>query len=142
MNFITDNIAIGDCYDAEDQSLLQSLDIRSIISLNGQLIGRTPESLGVTTLHAVNLWDGPGNDPLVFDEALTALRRFADAHPNVLVHCHLGKSRSVVLVAAFLILAKGMEAEDAIDWIAARRDVRLSGGITDLLRKSRLLNQQ
>ena len=139
MTFITDTIAIGDCNDAEDLSLLRSVGVRSIVSLNGQLLRRTPESAGVEALHAVNLWDGPGNDPAVFDAALSALGCFADNYPSVLVHCHMGRSRSVILVAAWLMLTQGMDAEDAIDFIAARREVRLNGGVTDVLRQSRLL---
>lgn len=96
----------------------------------------------MAAVEAVNLWDGPGNDPAVFDRALGALWRFSNEHPNVLVHCHMGRSRSVMLGAAYLVLAEGMEAEDAIEFIAHRREVRLSGGIVDMLHRSSLLRQR
>ena len=45
MDFITDQIAIGDAEDAADMVEMRNKGIRSVISLNGQLLGVSPDQL-------------------------------------------------------------------------------------------------
>ncbi len=45
------------------------------------------------------------------------------AGKSVLVHCAHGVSRSPTIVAAYLMLEKGMRRKEAIEWIAARRPI-------------------
>lgn len=40
---------------------------------------------------------------------------------NILVHCYAGRSRSVTAVAAYLIWALHLDRDDALIWIASRR---------------------
>lgn len=42
---------------------------------------------------------------------------------NVLVHCYLGRSRSVAAVAAYLMWAAHLSAADALFWIVQKRKV-------------------
>lgn len=107
MNFITDSIAIGNTHDATDLAGLQAAGIRSILCLNGQLAGRTPEDCGVDELTCLNLVDGKGNDPWLFERAVKAVGHHATKHPKLLVHCQAGKSRSVMVVACHLVRQNG-----------------------------------
>jgi hypothetical protein len=52
MDWITDDIAIGNYLDAEDAQLRQSGGIRSMICLNGKKAGVRPESLQLDYLDA------------------------------------------------------------------------------------------
>ena len=99
MNWITDQIAIGNYLDAQDLELLRREGIMSILSLDGSLAGRAPSELGVQKIAAMKLQDGPGNDRATFLQAVDTLARFVSASPPVLVQCHAGRSRSVVIVA-------------------------------------------
>jgi hypothetical protein len=66
MNWITDTIAIGNYLDAQDKELLQREGILSVLSLDGSLMGRSPEEVGVKRVVALKFQDGPGNDPALF----------------------------------------------------------------------------
>lgn len=61
MNWITEQIAIGNYLDAQDVNLLRREGIVSILSLDGTLAGRVPPDLGVQKISVVKLIDGPGN---------------------------------------------------------------------------------
>jgi protein tyrosine phosphatase (PTP) superfamily phosphohydrolase (DUF442 family) len=121
MTFITETIAIGNCVDAEDQAALQAAGIRSILCLNGQLAGRTPEHCGVEALACFSFIDGAGNDPGLFGRAVRLVGQYATQNPKLLVHCQAGRSRSVMVVAVYLARQNGWELRKALDFIHARR---------------------
>lgn len=133
MTFVTDRIAIGNCRDAIDLEGIRAAGIRSILCLNGQLRGRSPESCGVEALRVFDLRDGPGNDPRLFEHALRTVGAYSRKHPRLLVHCHAGRSRSVVVVAGHLMQAEGWSSAEAIEFIAQRREIALTPGIMGLL---------
>ncbi|HKS35287.1 MAG TPA: phosphatase PAP2/dual specificity phosphatase family protein [Enterobacteriaceae bacterium] len=54
-------------------------------------------------------------------EAVETLRHLHLQHGSVLVHCALGLSRSALVVAAWLMTAKGLTAAQAVDTLRARR---------------------
>ncbi|OAI47682.1 hypothetical protein AYO44_09295 [Planctomycetaceae bacterium SCGC AG-212-F19] len=70
MEWITDEIAIGDLRDAQDCALLYWEDVWSVLSLVALLVGRTPASLGVERLEVFPLQDGPGDTPQRFAQAV------------------------------------------------------------------------
>jgi hypothetical protein len=124
MTFITDTIAIGNCMDAEDQTAIGAAGIRSILCLNGLLAGRTPEQCGVEALTCFNFIDGCGNDPALFDRAVRIVTQYSAQSPKLLVHCHAGRSRSVMVVAAHLVRQTGWDLRKALDLIhTKRRDI-------------------
>ncbi|EFX83149.1 hypothetical protein DAPPUDRAFT_302119 [Daphnia pulex] len=51
----------------------------------------------------------------------------------VLVHCHAGISRSATIVAAFLMIKRGMTAQEAIRVIRSRRSIRPNAGFMQQL---------
>ena len=123
MNFITDKIAIGDSFDAESIVGLRDQGIRSVISLNGQLMGVSAEQLGVEALLALSLGDSVLVDRDEFDLAVSTLERFAKSHSPVLVHCTEGRSRSVMVVATHLMRSLKVSFEDAIERIQEERPI-------------------
>ncbi len=133
MTFITDRIAIGNFEDAQDLKALNATGIRSILCLNGLLRERSPESCGVEVLRVFDLRDGPGNDPYLFEQAVKTVGKFVRDAPNLLVHCHAGRSRSVVVVAGHLMRTEGFSMDEAIALIARHREIALTPGITELL---------
>ena len=133
MNWITDTIAIGNYLDAQDKDMLTREGIRSVLSLDGSLIGRSPADVGVKRVMALKFQDGPGNDPALFLRAVDAVQRLVIETPPVLVHCHAGRSRSVVLVAGYFIKTRGLTPDEAVKLVAAKREAQITPGLESLL---------
>lgn len=121
MTFITDVIAIGNFTDAGDQTAMQAAGIRSILCLNGFLSGLQPDDLGVEALSCFNFTDGSGNDPQVFERAVEIVGQYAQQNPKLLVQCHAGKSRSVMVVAGHLVRQHQWDLRQALQFIQAKR---------------------
>jgi predicted protein tyrosine phosphatase len=121
MTFITDTIAIGNFIDAEDRATREAAGIRSILCLNGLLQGCKPADCGVEALTCFNLTDGSGNDPWIFGRAVKIVVHYALQHPKLLVHCHAGRSRSVMVVACHLVRQNAWDLRQAVAFIHAKR---------------------
>lgn len=121
MTFITDTIAIGNFMDAQDHTALQEAGIRSILCLNGFLSGLQPDDLGVEAMTCFNFTDGSGNDPQLFERAVKIVGQYAQQSPKLLVHCHAGKSRSVMVVASHLVRQHQWDLRQALEFIQAKR---------------------
>jgi protein-tyrosine phosphatase len=134
LDWITDRVAIGNYLEARDAALLKERGIRSAISLDGTLTERQAADLGLSEVASYPLVDGPGNDLRVLRFAVDDLRRLAAQGP-VLVQCHAGRSRSVAVVAAYLMEAHRISAREAISRVAARREINVTPALVDLLRK-------
>jgi protein-tyrosine phosphatase len=133
LDWISGEVAIGSYLEAQDAALLEEHAFRSVVSLDGTLTARHAVELGLAEVAAYRLIDGAGNDPRVFRYAVDDLRRLARLHPPVLVQCHAGRSRSAVVVAAYLMLALGLGPEAAIAAVAARRQINVTPALMDLL---------
>ena len=133
MDWITDRVAIGDHAEARDAGLLSRQGIRSVLSLDGSLTPNDAEGLGVAAVVAFDLIDGDGNAPGALGLAVSALEGLLRAHAPVLVHCHAGRSRSVVVVAGFLARTLRLRAEEALARVAARRVVCITPEFEELL---------
>ena len=81
----------------------------------------------------MKLLDGPGNSPSKYLRAIDSVKRLrADLAP-VLVHCHAGRSRSVIVVASHLIRDHGYSLAEAMTLIASKRDVLITAGLQEVL---------
>src|SRR4051812_5601856 len=114
MDWITDTIAIGNYLDAANGELRRANGIRSMICLNGKQRCVRPETLDLNAINNYDLKDGQGNDLTIFQRAVQRVGRLAMRHPKLLVQCHAGRSRSVVVVAAHLMLARGWSSQEAL----------------------------
>jgi protein-tyrosine phosphatase len=126
-------IAIGNYLDAQNAELIKEAGIRSILCLDGCLVEQSPQSLGVEEIKVVKLQDTIGNDPRVFARAVDTLAELVQSHCPVLVHCHAGRSRSVIVVAGFLMVDAGMDAAAAIGYVGRRRVINVTPGLERLL---------
>ena len=132
MDWITRDIAIGNCEDALRLEQLRSAGIGSILSLNGWP-NSAANSHGLTW-RCVELIDGHGNDVGRLQEAIWQLHELL-ARGSVLVHCMEGLSRSPLVVASYLADKFARPFEDCFQEIARlRKWVRLQPGLIDLRR--------
>jgi protein-tyrosine phosphatase len=133
MDWITREIAIGDCTEAQDHVIVRWKGFASILGLTDTLHGRDPADLGVRHIEIVQLVDGPGNDFDDFRRAVLALERFVAEAPPVLVHCIAGMGRSPTVVAGYLMKARGLTPEQAVAEVAARRAISILPSMHALL---------
>jgi protein-tyrosine phosphatase len=134
MDWITDTIAIGTFLEARSHKLRVDAGIRSIICLDAVLRDPDEPNLDVDEYEVIDLADGPGNEPRVFDQAVRLVGLLSAQSPKLLVHCRAGRSRSVVVVAGYLMRERHWSCDRAIAFIGGRRDIQLTPGIEELLR--------
>jgi protein-tyrosine phosphatase len=135
MDWITDEVAIGNYLEAQDALLLKQHAFRSVVSLDGTLTAAHAEEFGLSEVASYRLVDGAGNDLRVFRFAIDDLRRLARTRAPVLVQCHAGRSRSPVVVAGYLMEERGIGPEEALAAVAARREINVTPGFVELLDK-------
>jgi protein-tyrosine phosphatase len=133
MDWITAEIAIGNYIDALDVDLLRRERLRSALSLDGTLYAKRAEDIGLQRIEVVRLEDEPGNDPRLFRLAVEYLGEMVTDLPPVLVQCHAGRSRSAVVVAGHLMLARGITSDEALELIYAKRAIAITAGVERLL---------
>jgi len=133
MDKISDDIWIGSFTDANDQNALHQNGIRSILCLDGCLLKKKSQELGVDRIEVVELIDGRGNRPEVFLRAVALLKQLKTKHSPVLVHCHDGQSRSAAVVCKFLMKEEGNSLADAMKKITTKRRVAIQAGLQEAL---------
>jgi protein-tyrosine phosphatase len=135
MDWITDQVAIGNYLEAQDAALLKQHAFRSVLSLDGTLTAKQAAEFGLAEVASHRLIDGAGNDLRVLRFAIEDLRRLAETQAPVLVQCHAGRSRSAVVVAGYLIGISGIEPEEAVAAVAAKREINVASALIELLYK-------
>jgi atypical dual specificity phosphatase len=132
LDWITRDIAIGNCEDALRLDRLRSAGIESILSLNGW--PNSAANCHGLTWRCVELIDGYGNDVSRLQEAIWQLHELL-ARGAVLVHCMEGVSRSPLVVASYMADKAARPFEDCLQEIARlRKWVRLQPGLIALRR--------
>ena len=133
MDWITDSIAIGNYLEAQDKHLLTQSGIRSALSLDGTLTPNQVEEMGLQRMVTTVLIDGPGNDLRVFGGAVESLMYLVQTQAPVLVQCHAGRSRSVAVVAGFLMRMQDLDPDDALELVTAKREAMVASDLKHLL---------
>lgn len=128
MDWITDSIAIGNFLDAQSEALSGSVD--AVLCLLPDCPCKTRNDLDA--LH-IPLIDGSGNRHEDIAEAVQFIDDTVRSGLRILVHCHAGRSRSVILVARYLMRSRGVSSATALAAIASKREIYLSPGIEELL---------
>ena len=81
----------------------------------------------------IPLIDGPGNKSQDLRDTFEFIDEVVSEGEKILVHCHAGRSRSVIVVARYLMEKQVMSRTKALAKIEAKREIYLSPGIEDLL---------
>ncbi|KAI0760066.1 hypothetical protein C8Q74DRAFT_1319312 [Fomes fomentarius] len=126
MDEIVSNLWLGDLPSALDPENLRAHNIRSVLSA---MRGRV--SINETFIrHQINIDDTETADILQhFVPSITFIQSELDRGYGILVHCQAGMSRSVAIVAAYLMVTQGLDPEGALETIRkARPDVQPNEG--------------
>ena len=123
ISLICDGIYIGS-WIAAKTSTLRLHKIQSVISVGAD--PASPFAKGIEYM-SIDLLDNEKDAPRLVNEILPEVLPYI--HENVtnnrrvLVHCSAGKSRSVSIVAAYLMKYKDMKVDEAFDFIKSKRSI-------------------
>jgi protein-tyrosine phosphatase len=116
ITWIRDEIAIGDSQDAisaDNKIFDATLNVAIDLDIKDEFKWR----------YKIGLLDGPGNDPRIFAAILILLDSLVSQDKKVLVHCHAGASRSVMVVAAWLKYKGYTSLDEALGMIMPYRKI-------------------
>ena len=133
MDWITESVAIGNHIDAHDPALRAKHGFLSVVSVDGSMTKEKALALGYDDWVCTSLVDGPGNDVAAFRKLVQDLIDMVEGSPPVLVHCHAGRSRSVTVVAGYLVKTRGWSPQAAYDFIASKRETAVQSGLPELV---------
>lgn len=132
MDWITSDIAIGNCDDAVRLESLKSAGVSGILSLTGW--PNSALNRHGLAWRCVELIDGDGNEVGRLKDALIHLHALRQSGA-VLVHCMEGVSRSALVVASYLADRDGRPFEECLEEVARlRKRVFLQPGLIELRR--------
>ena len=132
MDWITPQIAIGNCDDALWLEGVRKAGIRSILSLNGW--PNSAVNFHGLDWRCVELIDGFGNPVSRLRAAVCQLHDLVE-QGTVLVHCMEGVSRSPLVVASYLADRAARPFEECLREVSQlRRWVSLQPGLMELRR--------
>jgi len=129
MDWITDQVAIGDALDA----LNHATEFDAILCLLTDCCDDRSDING----YCIPLHDGPGNRREHVLAAIDYIAEQVAKGSKVLVHCRAGRSRSVCIVAAYLMRHQGLSQRLAISMIAKKRQIYLSDGVDEIFKHLR-----
>ena len=118
MDWINQQIAIGDIDDAMRRTKLEIAGITAVLSLNWFPSFLPSDGF---SWHHMPLIDGPGNQPSSLRAALETLHSLVSSGHKVLVHCAAGTSRSPFVVACYLAPYQGFQFNEALELVAEKR---------------------
>ena len=117
MNYIIDNIFIGNITDAQDDAFLKSLKINVSINCANDLEFECDTEIKEN----FDLIDGPAPQRNTLYQAINKLEDYVKDNRNILLYCHDGLGRSVIVVAGFLAKKHKVSIYRALDKISKRR---------------------
>lgn len=133
MDWITQNIAIGNFFDA--QGAIERQEVDAVLCLRPDCCDEDSEQCNIL---CIPLTDGGGNTQKSVVDALDFIHEAVSNDEKILVHCHAGRSRSVCIVAAYLLRYGGHSEDSALELIRSKREIYLSDGIEEIFRLARL----
>jgi len=130
VDWITDDIAIGNIEDAMNVAALREAEITAVLCLNG--FPQEAKRHGFAWV-GITLIDGPGNSMDDFKAAVAALHELTAAH-KVMVHCMEGLSRSALVVGCYLAAEQSIPLDEAIAEVTRRRQrAQIDHGLRSLV---------
>lgn len=128
MDWITDNIAIGNFVDAKQ---VKTGEVDAILCLIDNCCTEDNDDFDIVVIPLV---DAAGNSKRKFKDATDYIDDVVSSGEKILVHCHAGRSRSVCIVARYFMIKDRLTSVQALAKIEAKREIYLSPGIEEILK--------
>lgn len=113
---------------------LYHFKISSIVNATYEVGNFFHDSFQYKKLH----WDDVGDQNILenLDSTVDSIHKSLTENKNVLVHCYLGRSRSVSIIIAYLCKYKNMTVDEALKFIQGLRpQARPNSGFMNQLNK-------
>lgn len=120
-NKIIEGVYLGGIDSVYDKDELKKLGIKSIISVIAGFEPPYPEDFNYVVLNALDTVNTDLKD--FFSMTNDFIDDSLDNDEKVLIHCMAGRSRSVTILAAYIIKITGMDVETTLDTIKAKRNI-------------------
>ena len=118
MNYIIDNIYLGDSVAAGDEEYLKQYNITAVVNCAQGIVSIYQDVKFIE----LNLYDEFGQDLFPkFEIAYKFIKK--NSQNNILIHCVLGMSRSASLVAFYLMKEKGWDYDTCYAYMKERRPI-------------------
>ncbi len=134
VTWITDKVAITNFFSAHCAESISQNGVRTILCLDRDLQGTPAQERGLECVQVVHLIDGD-NEMRAFREAVDTLKALVGKYGRVLVHCRAGRSRSVAVVAGYLVRTKNLGAHQALDMVKTRRETAVAPELVTLVER-------
>ncbi|KAK3417641.1 dual specificity protein phosphatase 1 isoform X2 [Eucalyptus grandis] len=115
---IEEGLFLGSYGDARNRDRLKSLNVTHILTV-ANLVPEFPNDF---VYKVVDVMDSEDTDIRQhFEECISFIDEARRQGGSVLVHCFMGISRSVTVVAAYLMKRRGMRLSQALEHVKTRR---------------------
>lgn len=116
---IEEGLFLGSLGAASNKPVLKSLNITHILTVAGSIAPAYPNDF---TYKVIDVADREDTDlARHFDECINFIEEAKRSGGGVLVHCFVGRSRSVTIVLAYLIKKRGMTLSQALEYVRRKR---------------------
>ena len=128
---ISDNLFLSGFREAKNQDLINTYNIDIIINVAANCDYKCSDNV---VIKKYNLTDDNICDiSIYFDEIADYINENINNNKNILVHCHLGKSRSVSFILAYLMKYKNMTLQESYNHISKMRHIRPNLSFVNML---------
>ena len=119
INYVIDNVYIGNMCSVIDNTILEQNNIGIIIQVLNDFEPIYPNKY---TYHIIPIEDSPNiNISKYFDEFIQFIEKYKTSDKNILIHCQHGSSRSGTFLVLYLMKFKKMTFEQALIYAKSKR---------------------
>lgn len=116
---IEEGLYLGSVGGANNKSALKSLNVTHILTVASSLAPAHPNDFIYKIIDILDREDV--NIAQYFDECFNFIDEAKRTGGGVLVHCFVGRSRSVTIVVAYLMKKHNMSVSEALDLVRSKR---------------------
>ncbi|ANM64884.1 Dual specificity phosphatase catalytic domain [Arabidopsis suecica] len=120
-SLIEQGLYLGSVAAASNKNVLKSYNVTHILTVASSLRPAHPDDFVYKVVRVVDKEDT--NLEMYFDECVDFIDEAKRQGGSVLVHCFVGKSRSVTIVVAYLMKKHGMTLAQALQHVKSKRPV-------------------
>jgi protein-tyrosine phosphatase len=135
---IPEKVAIGKFLDTDNHDFVRQF--KSILALDGRVSSAVKVLINQNQIGIFDIIDGKGNRPNELSEAVQFVKDNIEKNAPLLIYCNAGRSRSPLILAAYLADRSDGILDNAINMIAQKRIINISPELLESVRKALKLN--